>query len=165
MSHTLSRLLFSPGVNDEVKTTDQPDPSRAGRHLVLYDGVCGLCNGFVRFVLRRDARARFVFAPLQSELASRLLEPHGIGTEVISSMFVIADHGTENERVWSKARAALFVCRELGWPWRAAAVLRVLPTFVLDLGYDLVARCRYLAFGKLDTCPVPPPEHRARFLG
>ena len=69
-----------------MNTTSEPDSSTAGRHLVLYDGVCGLCNGFVRFVLRRDTAARFVFAPLQSELASRTLAPHGISTEVLSSI-------------------------------------------------------------------------------
>ena len=148
-----------------MNTTSEPDSSTAGRHLVLYDGVCGLCNGFVRFVLRRDAAARFVFAPLQSKLASRMLAPHGVSTEVLSSIYVIADRGTETERVWAKARGALFVCGALGWPWRAASMLRILPTFVLNLGYDLIARSRYRVFGKLDTCPVPPPEHRARFLG
>ena len=73
--------------------------------------------------------------------------------------------GSAGMAVILAGRAALFVCGQLGWPWRAAAVLKVLPTFVLDFGYGLIARCRYLVFGKLDTCPVPPPEHRARFLG
>ncbi|MBI2543900.1 MAG: DUF393 domain-containing protein [Candidatus Rokubacteria bacterium] len=117
-----------------------------GRHVILYDGVCGLCNGLIRFVLARDARGAFRFASLQITL------------------YLIAHYATERQAIHTRSRAVLLILRELGGPWRAAGILGRLPAFVLDRAYDLVARTRYRIFGRYDACPLPRPEWRDRFI-
>jgi predicted DCC family thiol-disulfide oxidoreductase YuxK len=131
-----------------------------GRHVVLYDGVCALCSGFVRFVLAWDRGAVFRFAPLQGPLGNRV-QPEA----PLRTVYVLADFGSPAERSLTKARAVLFVLNALGWPWKAAAIVRVLPLAWLDGIYDLVARHRYRVFGRYDVCPLPGPEHRSRFIG
>ena len=85
--------------------------------------------------------------------------------EVLSSLYVVANSGTPQARNLARSRAALFVASELGWPWKAAGLLGVLPTALLDAGYNVIARHRYRLFGKRDECLIPRPEDRARFLG
>jgi predicted DCC family thiol-disulfide oxidoreductase YuxK len=142
-------------------TTEKAD---AGKHLLLYDGVCGLCNRAIRFVLRRDSRALFDFAPLQSETGRTFLARAGLNPQRLDTVYVIADYRTGAARALSKSRAALFVLQALGGVWRIAGALRALPAPLLDRGYDLIARRRYAMFGRYDTCPLPAPEHRRRFL-
>lgn len=134
------------------------------RHLLLYDGVCGLCNRLTRFVLRRDRRGRFRFATLQGALGREILAAHGRSACALDTFFVVAGYGSPHERVLERSAAALFVAGELGWPWRAAAPLRRLPAPLLDRVYEFIARHRYRWFGRRDRCPVPPPEQRERFL-
>jgi predicted DCC family thiol-disulfide oxidoreductase YuxK len=135
----------------------------AGADLVLFDGVCGLCNAFVRFVLKRDKGGRFYFAPLQGGLAARLLKKYGADPDLFDTVYVVANYDTTEQKLFSRARAALFVVSRLGWPWRGFSVLNVLPDFFLNFFYDLIARWRYRMFGKYDACPIPKPEERARF--
>jgi predicted DCC family thiol-disulfide oxidoreductase YuxK len=135
----------------------------AGRHLMLYDGVCGLCNRVNRFVLRHDRNGRFDFAPLQSPTGQRFLRQLGKDPEALDTFYVVADYRSGGT-VLSRARAALFVLDSLGAPWRAAAVVRILPARLLDGLYTLVARHRYRVFGRFDACPLPRPEDRARFI-
>src|SRR5262245_54365418 len=92
--------------------------------VLLFDGVCGLCNGFVQFVLPRDRARRFRFAPLQGVLGNRV-QPDAIFT----TLYVLADYDTAVERQLTKARAVLFVLNALGWPWKALGAFRVLPTW------------------------------------
>ena len=134
------------------------------QRVLLYDGVCALCNGLVRFVLKRDRRDVYRFAPLQSAIAAEILERHGRDPTQLNTMYLIHNYGTPREKLSSRGRGALRVLRGLGGRWRACIVLEVLPSFVLNLGYHIVARSRYRLFGRLETCPVPPPEHRAKFL-
>ncbi len=129
---------------------------------MLFDGVCSLCNGTVQFVLRRDRQAAFRFAPLQSRAAAEQLARVGAPNDMTT--FVLIANANDHPRVLTKARAALFVARTLGWPWKAAGVLGLLPTGWLDRVYDLVARHRYRVFGKRDACMLPRPEQRRRFL-
>ncbi len=136
----------------------------AGRHVVFFDGVCGMCHGFVQFVLRRDRGDRFRFATLQGALAADVLPPLGGNPDRLSTMYVLADAGTEQQRLLCRGRAALFVLTGLGGGWRVFRVLSFLPGLLLDAGYGLVARVRYALFGRLAQCPVPTAEHRARFL-
>jgi predicted DCC family thiol-disulfide oxidoreductase YuxK len=135
-----------------------------GRHLLLFDGVCGLCNRLVHFVLRRDRRDRFRFAALQGNLAREVLARHQRDPARLDTVYLVTDCGTPGERIHQRSRAVLRVLRELGGGWRLFLPLSILPTPVLDLGYRLVARVRYRVFGRYDTCPVPRPEHRARIL-
>jgi predicted DCC family thiol-disulfide oxidoreductase YuxK len=128
--------------------------------LLLYDGVCALCNGAVKFVLRRDRRAEVRFAALQGETATSLLAEHPALEAVDSMVWVDADG-----EVSIRSDAAIAIGRYLGGFWGlAAAVARVVPRALRDAVYDLVARLRYRVFGRYDACPLPPPEHRARFL-
>ena len=133
-------------------------------HLILYDGVCGLCDRLVRFVLERDRRCVFNFASLQSDTGRNLVERFGANPDEVSSFFVVADYRGDPGRMFSKSRAAMFVARELGWPWKAAAVMGVLPAAIRDRVYDLIARNRYRIFGRVEQCQFPRPEFRRRFI-
>jgi predicted DCC family thiol-disulfide oxidoreductase YuxK len=140
------------------------DPSGAGTHLVLYDGVCGLCNRMLQFVLNHDRRGVFRFAPLQSATGRAIVERSGGDPDDLDSIYVVAGYGTPAARVITRSRAALFVAGALGWPWTLTRPLRLLPTVVLDWGYNLVARSRYRVFGRYDQCLLPRPEFRNRFI-
>jgi predicted DCC family thiol-disulfide oxidoreductase YuxK len=135
-----------------------------GQHLLLYDGVCGLCDHLVQFVLAHDPRGVFDFAPLQSATGRAAVAREGGDPEALTSFYVVRDYRTPVARSLVKGRAALFVARTLGWPWKAAGAFSVLPTAVLNLGYDLVARYRYRVFGRFEQCVLPRPEQRKRFV-
>ena len=132
--------------------------------ILLYDGVCGLCNRSVQFVLKRDRLGIFRFAPLQGTYAADVLTRHGRDPARLDTVIVVLDPGQPTERLLSKARAALFVLKTLGGVWGATRVFGLLPDVLLNAGYDLVARSRYRLFGKLDACRLPDPATRARFL-
>jgi len=136
----------------------------AGAPIILYDGVCGLCNRLNGFVLARDPAGRFRFAALQSALAAEILARHGRDPRDLDTLYLLLDAGGLGERLLQKSDAVLWILRELGGPWRITGALRVVPRWLRDLGYDLVARTRYPLFGRYDTCPLPDPRHRARFL-
>jgi len=135
-----------------------------GQHLLLYDGVCGLCDHLVQFVLAHDPRGVFDFAPLQSATGRAAVAREGGDPDALTSFYVVRDYRTASARSLVKGRAALFLGRALGWPWRAAGMFGVLPTAVLDWGYDLVARNRYRVFGRFEQCVLPRPEQRTRFV-
>ena len=153
-------------VRGETGMTDAGRPSGfdAGRHLLLYDGLCGLCDRFVRFVLAHDGRRRFRFAAIQSGVGRRLLAAHGKDPDRLDTVYVVVDQASATPRVLNRSAAALFVLDQLGWPWRAAMLLRLAPASLLDRLYDRVATQRYRVFGRRAACPAPDPEHRDRFL-
>jgi predicted DCC family thiol-disulfide oxidoreductase YuxK len=132
--------------------------------VVLYDGVCGFCNGVVRFLVPRDRERRMWFAPLQSPLAAEVLARHGRTPSSDDTMYLVTGPGRPEERLAWKTEAALTLFATLGFPWRLLTWLRILPRSVRDRGYDAVARVRYRLWGKHDRCVVPRPEWRARFL-
>lgn len=128
--------------------------------ILLYDGVCALCNGAVRFILRRDRRRTVRFAPLQGETAAGILARHP-DLRGLDSMVWIDTGGC----VRTRSDAALRIGRYLGGVWGVlAAIARIVPAALRDAVYDLVARTRYRVFGRYDACPLPPAEHRGRFL-
>src|SRR5262249_51367927 len=135
-----------------------------GAPIILYDGVCGLCNRLNRFVLARDPVGHFRFAALQSALAGEILVRHGRDPRDLDTLYLVLAPGQPEERLLRKSDAALWILCELGGGWRLTAALRVVPRPIRDLGYDLVARTRYRLFGRYDTCPAPDSRHRARFL-
>jgi predicted DCC family thiol-disulfide oxidoreductase YuxK len=135
-----------------------------GSHLVLYDGVCGLCSRLLQFLLAHDRRQVFNFASLQSPTGRATVERFGGDPNELTSFYVVANYRTPAAHVLTRSRAALFVAAMLGWPWRAAAMFDVLPTALLDRVYDAVARNRYRVFGRRDQCLVPRPEFRNRFV-
>ena len=126
--------------------------------VVLFDGVCNLCNGSVVFIIRRDPRGVFRFAPLQSPAAASLLGERA-GTLPDSLVLV------ENGRLYTRSDAVLRIVRRLRQPWPLASALVELPAPLRDWLYAWVARNRYRWFGKRDVCMVPTPELQARFLG
>ena len=134
-----------------------------GVHLVLYDGVCGLCSRLLQFLLRHDRRQVFSFAPLQSAVGRSFVERSGDPAE-LTSFYVVADYQTPASRVFTRSDAALFVAGALGWPWRVAQLTRFVPHAIRDRAYDLVARSRYRVFGRYERCLVPRPEFRNRFI-
>lgn len=140
-------------------------PAGSDVDVLLYDGVCALCNGLVRFLVARDRQRRFRYAALQSDFARAALAPYREDPSALSTVFLIQSFGRPEQRCLRRARAALAALRRLGGGWAfVARVLGVLPTFLLDAGYRLVARVRYWTFGRYDSCPLPPPEHRDLFL-
>jgi predicted DCC family thiol-disulfide oxidoreductase YuxK len=133
--------------------------------VVFYDGVCGLCDHFLRFLIRRDRRQCLAFAPLQGTLAQTVLVPRGIVPSDLDSIYVIADWHTPSERLLNRSRAIIHALLQLGGVWRLTARgAAVLPASLADRVYDFVAARRYRTFGRFDTCPIPPPGWRDRFL-
>lgn len=130
--------------------------------VILYDGVCGLCDRTVRFVLRRDRAGRFRFATLQSDYAAAALARHGRDAADLDSVCLMVDPDTPSERVLAKSDAILAILRDLGGIWRILASARWLPRAWRDAAYDALARRRYGWFGRFDQCPLPSPELRAR---
>lgn len=126
---------------------------------MLFDGVCNLCNGFVDFVIRRDEGALFMFGSLQSDEATRALERIGAPTDLPDSI-VLIDSG----ELYTQSDAVIRIAAKLGLPWSLLTIVRPLPKGFRDAVYDLVAAHRYRWFGKRDTCRLPTPEERARFL-
>lgn len=132
--------------------------------IVLYDGVCGLCNRAVRFIVRRDKRDLFRFAPIQSDLGKRILKRHHRNPDRLDTFVLVRDYEKETESILVKARAGLFVGRVLGGFWKLFYGFWILPDFILNFFYDLVARGRYQIFGKYDTCPLPNEKLRHKFI-
>ena len=135
-----------------------------GRHLILYDGVCGLCNRMNQFVLARDPQGIFAFAAQQSETGREYLRRFGADPAALTTLHLIADYRTATPQFLGRARAVLFIVGQLGRPWSWLRLFRMLPDSVSNSGYDLVARNRYDLFGQYDSCPLPTPETRARFI-
>jgi predicted DCC family thiol-disulfide oxidoreductase YuxK len=133
--------------------------------ILLYDGVCGLCNRFVQFVLHRDHSGIFRFASLQSPLAAGVLERHGQLPEVLDTVYAVVDCDTPQERLLTRSDAIVFVLAQLGALWRVASTLiKLVPRPLRDFVYNTVARCRYRIFGRSEICILPAPKSRDRFL-
>ncbi|WP_133500473.1 thiol-disulfide oxidoreductase DCC family protein [Cognatilysobacter terrigena] len=129
--------------------------------IIVFDGVCVLCNGWVRFLLRHDREARFRFAAMQTDAGRALLARHGLDPDDPSS-FLLIDNGT----AWTDTDAIARVLATLGSPWTiAATLLRVMPRGMRDRAYRFVARHRYRLFGRHAACALPPENAAARFIG
>lgn len=133
--------------------TPSPHPA------ILFDGVCNLCNGFVRFVIARDPGGRFQFGALQSAAARRILDLHD-APEPLPDSLVLVEEG----RIYTRSSAALRVARRLTFPWPLTGLLLAVPRPLRDAVYEFVARRRYRWFGRRDQCMVPTPAIRSRFL-
>ncbi len=127
--------------------------------IILFDGVCNLCSGAVRFVIERDPEAEFRFASLQSERGRALLRRHGLPEDGMDTMVLV-----EAGRAYTNSSAALRVTRRLRRPWSWLRALLVVPRPLRDAVYGVVARHRYRWFGRREACLVPGPELRDRFL-
>jgi predicted DCC family thiol-disulfide oxidoreductase YuxK len=130
--------------------------------VVLYDGVCGLCHWVVQFILRHDKVGYFNFAALQSVAGEKLLRAYGLSLGEFAqpdSVVVI-----ENGKALQKSEAAFVIIRKMAYPYKLMRWLAIVPRPIADAVYDWVARNRYRWFGKFDTCALPDPQHKARFL-
>lgn len=129
------------------------------QNIVVFDGVCALCNGWIKFLLRFDRHQRFRFVIAQSDLGAQLYAHVGEPSDVYETMLVFTEG-----RYYSKADAITAVLRIIGWPWKLFSIARFLPAFLKNWLYDRLARNRYKIFGKYDQCMMPTPEIKARFL-
>jgi predicted DCC family thiol-disulfide oxidoreductase YuxK len=139
-------------------------PAVEGPHLILYDGLCGLCNRSNQFVLRRDHADRFRFASLQSAFAREVLRRFGQDGREMTTLYVVPDYTTAHARFLSRSEAVLFILDRLGGLWRGARLLRVMPRAARDALYRFVSANRYRWFGEYDECPLPTPETRRKFV-
>lgn len=139
--------------------------NRAEGPVVLFDGWCPLCVGAVRFVLRRDREARISFASLDSPAANELLDSCEAKSEVLESVRTGSTVAlVRRGRVYIQSDAALRIAGDLPLPWKAVSLLRVVPRFLRDRVYGAVASRRHQVWGRLDSCHVPEPADRDRFL-
>jgi predicted DCC family thiol-disulfide oxidoreductase YuxK len=127
--------------------------------IILYDGECNVCSGSVRFILSRDPRGLFRFAPLQSAAGARLRASCGRPADSLGSLILV-----EDGRCYERSDALLRITARLGLPWNLAALLRIVPRALRDAFYDWFAARRYRWFGKKEVCDVPPVDWRERFL-
>ena len=142
----------------------RPNAIATSAPVLLYDGVCGFCNSAVEMILRFDRDGTMRFAALDSDVARGVIARHPELADVDSVVFV-EQLGGPGERIAIRSEAALRVADYLGGPWRVFAAAGLIPQTVRDRLYDGFARIRYRVFGTHDTCPIPAPEVRARFLG
>jgi predicted DCC family thiol-disulfide oxidoreductase YuxK len=127
--------------------------------LILFDGVCNLCNGFVKFLIKRDPAGKFRFASLQSDFGRSQLIRFNLNPDLLHSVIVI-----EADNVLQRSDAVLRIVNQLGGPWKILNALKIFPRFLRDALYNVVARNRYKVFGKRDSCMIPTPELKARFI-
>jgi predicted DCC family thiol-disulfide oxidoreductase YuxK len=132
------------------------DYMRNHDHLVLFDGVCNLCNGFVIFIIKHDRNGKIKFAPLQSSVGQEYINNDPEKTD--SVVYITGN------RHYYKSEAVLRILKDMGGIWKLFYGFKVLPAFLRDHLYDLIARHRYRIFGKKDNCMVPSPELKGRFI-
>lgn len=126
--------------------------------VVLFDGVCKLCNGSVNFILRHDRKGRLKLAPLQSDYARKVVASHAVKPDSMDSMLLL-----EGTRLSDKSTAIIRISKYLDGLWPLCMILLIIPRFIRDFVYDIVAKNRYHWFGKYDTCRLPNPEYEDRF--
>ena len=133
--------------------------------ILFYDGVCGLCNTLVQFLLKHDKRGRLRFASLQSDFAEKVLRRHGFDPKDLDTLHVVENYEQPGERLLQRSDAVLRAGRELGGHWSVlAAAAKIVPRSLRDIAYRFVAQNRYRVFGKYETCMLPNPNQRSRFL-
>ena len=128
-------------------------------NIVVFDGVCILCNKTVQWIIRNDSKSKFRFTSAQSEVGQLLLKEHGLSSDSFKSILYILDN-----RIYIKSTAVLQILRRLDGGFQLLYCLIIIPRVLRDMVYDFIANRRYRWFGKLDSCIVPGPECRGRFL-
>jgi len=128
-------------------------------NIILFDGVCKLCNASVQFVIKKDPQGKFHFASLQSETGQDLLKKHGLKIQNFDTFILL-----QNGQIFQKSTAALKVSRQLKGLWPVLYIFIFIPPFIRDAFYNLIAKNRYKLFGKKETCMIPTPAIQERFL-
>jgi len=129
------------------------------KYTVLFDGVCNLCSGSVQFIIKRDSKGTFQFASLQSDVGQQLLDKFKIDKNLLHSVILI-----RGDQFFQRSDAALEIARKLSGGWPLFYSFKITPRFIRDGIYNWIARYRYRFFGKKDTCWIPTPELKARFI-
>lgn len=125
--------------------------------IILFDGVCNLCNWSVQFIIKRDPKKQFSFASLQSDVGKGLLEKHHLSD--VNSVVLI-----KKNKCYLESNAALEICRHLSHGWKLLTIFKIIPSFIRDPLYRYIARNRYKWFGKQDSCMLPTEDMKKRFL-
>jgi predicted DCC family thiol-disulfide oxidoreductase YuxK len=128
-------------------------------NIVLFDGVCNFCNSSVNFIMDRDKKNIFKFAALQSEAGEKLQRKFSLDPKVLSSLILI-----EDDKYYTKTTAALRVAKKLGFPWNLVYIFIFIPPAIRNIAYNIIAKYRYKWFGKKESCRIPSPEEKERFL-
>lgn len=128
-------------------------------HILLFDGVCNLCNSLVRFIIKKDRDAKIKFTPLQSVSGNSLLKKINISASVTDSVIYIT-----GDEFFLKSSALLHLLKDLGGVWKLFYGFIIIPLFIRDFFYNIIAKNRYKIFGKTDKCMVPASDHRERFV-
>ena len=131
-----------------------------GKKIILFDGVCNLCNRSVQFIIKRDKKDEFRFATLQGATGRQLVQERNIDTSEVDSIILIEP----GVAYYTKSTAALNIGKTFGGIWKIANVLNLIPRQIRDIVYDMVARNRYNWYGKKSQCMIPTPELKAKFL-
>ena len=139
--------------------TFAPVTQSSDQWIILFDGVCNLCNGSVQFIINRDKKRRFRFASLQSEFGQQQLKEIGLDPNQLHTIIFI-----KGKSFYNRSNAALEIARYLDGIWPVLYGFKIIPTFLRDAVYNLVAKNRYEVFGKKDACRLPTPELRYRFI-
>ena len=127
--------------------------------IVLFDGVCNFCNYWVSFAIKRDRKKKLRFASLQGETAKQILPQYNIQSSSLSSVIFI-----DNGRAYTQSSAAIRICKHLDGGWKLFYGLIIIPKFIRDFFYNIIARNRYKWYGKKESCMVPTPYLKERFL-
>jgi len=135
------------------------DHAIATSSIILFDGECNLCNGYVQFIIKRDPQAKFHFASLQSPWGKNVVTRYGRNAEAISTVLLL-----KNDKLYDKSNAVLEIVRGLNWLWPMLYIFKIVPLFIRNGIYQWVARNRYRWFGKRDECMVPTAEIKSRFI-
>ncbi|WP_396601247.1 thiol-disulfide oxidoreductase DCC family protein [Algibacter sp. R77976] len=131
------------------------------KKLILFDGVCNLCNSSVLYVIKRDKKNKFIFAPLQSDAGKQIIQKFNIDTSQVDSILL---YNPEKETIHYKSRAALKIGSQLGFPTNVLTIFLIIPDFISNLVYDFIAKNRYKWYGKKESCMIPTPELKNKFL-
>ncbi|TXN35643.1 DUF393 domain-containing protein [Flagellimonas hymeniacidonis] len=133
---------------------------KENKKIILFDGVCNLCNGVIQFVIKRDKKDTFRYAALQSEIGAQLIAERAIDTTKVDSIILIEP----GVAYFTKSDAALEISKSFGGGWKLLSIFTWIPKSFRDVVYDLIARNRYKLFGRKDACMIPTPELQAKFL-
>ena len=129
------------------------------KNIILFDGVCNLCNGAITFIIKRDKKDIFLFTPLQSTVGKKLAAKHHIDLEAVDSIILVTP-----KKAYIKSTAALHIARHLSGGYPLLAAFLVVPALLRNWVYDFIARNRYRWFGQTDACMIPTPELKAKFI-
>jgi len=137
----------------------QFDPDTINHSIILFDGVCNFCNSSVNFIIKRDNKNKFKFAALQSDFGKEMLGKLSLQSENLKTLILI-----EDARYFTRSGAALRIAKHLNGAWKLFYLFIIIPPFIRNLFYELIARYRYKWFGKRETCRVPTGEEKGKFI-